>query len=118
MLTNPDLTSLSDATDHLDPYGGCFVAGTLIEALQDLETRYSELSANAGFQKELDLDLAHYVGRPWLLYYAERLTKLAHVLIVGSVLIQQIAKHLGDSDKINSPISGILSEMRQAIDAH
>ena len=36
---------------------------------------YSTLSKDPAFQKEFDEDLAHYVGRPSPLYFAEQLTK-------------------------------------------
>jgi tryptophan synthase beta chain len=41
-----------------------------------LQAAYSRLSADAEFVAEIDRDLAHYVGRPSPLYFAERLTKL------------------------------------------
>ena len=56
------------------PYGGRYVAETLIHALDQLEAIYSELKDDPEFQRELDYDLQHYVGRPSPLYLAERLT--------------------------------------------
>jgi tryptophan synthase beta chain len=44
-------------------------------ALQELEALYAKLSADPAFQAEFDRDLAHYVGRPSPLYFAERLTR-------------------------------------------
>ena len=49
---------------------------------------------------------------------AAAVAQVADGVIVGSVLIKQIAKHLDDPDKINTAISGILSEMRLAMDAN
>ncbi|WP_293268139.1 tryptophan synthase subunit beta [Neptunomonas sp.] len=66
---------LPDEKGHFGPYGGRFVSETLMGALQDLERVYEKLSADADFQKEFDYDLAHYVGRPSPLYFAERLTQ-------------------------------------------
>ncbi|MGY8869127.1 MAG: tryptophan synthase subunit beta [Pseudomonadales bacterium] len=66
---------LPDERGHFGPYGGRFVSETLMGALKDLEQVYERLSADADFQKEFDYDLAHYVGRPSPLYFAERLTK-------------------------------------------
>ncbi|WP_036552497.1 tryptophan synthase subunit beta [Neptunomonas japonica] len=66
---------LPDERGHFGPYGGRFVSETLMGALKDLEKVYERLSADADFQKEFDHDLAHYVGRPSPLYFAERLTK-------------------------------------------
>ena len=61
-----------DAEGRFGPYGGKFVAETLMSALADLESMYRRLSADAAFQREFDEDLAHYVGRPSPLYEARR----------------------------------------------
>ena len=55
------------------PYGGRFVAETLVHALDQLTTLYEALKEDAAFRRELDADLAHYVGRPTPLYHAARL---------------------------------------------
>jgi tryptophan synthase beta chain len=70
-----DISSLPDEKGHFGPYGGRFVAETLMDALQDLENLYEKLSADPAFQAEFDEDLAHYVGRPSPLYFAKRLTE-------------------------------------------
>ena len=44
--------------------------------LQELEAEYAASKVDPSFQKEFDDDLAHYVGRPSPLYFAQRLTKL------------------------------------------
>jgi tryptophan synthase beta chain len=64
--------SVPDEQGHFGVYGGKFVAETLMSALAELEAVYRELSADAGFQRELDADLKHYVGRPSPLYEARR----------------------------------------------
>src|SRR6476646_9448805 len=55
-------------------YGGRFVAETLMPLILELEVAYNEAKADPAFQKEMDGYLAHYVGRPSALYFAERLT--------------------------------------------
>ena len=55
--------------------GGRFVAETLMPLILDLEKAYAEAKADPAFQKEMDGYLAHYVGRPSPLYFAERLTR-------------------------------------------
>ncbi|MGD9538245.1 MAG: tryptophan synthase subunit beta [Alphaproteobacteria bacterium] len=55
-------------------YGGRFVAETLMPLILDLEAAYAKAKADRSFQAELDYWLAHYVGRPSPLYFAERLT--------------------------------------------
>ncbi len=67
--------NLPDARGHFGPYGGRFVAETLMEPLRQLEEAYAHLKNDAAFRAELDKDLALYVGRPSPLYPAERLTK-------------------------------------------
>src|ERR1700728_2587690 len=55
-------------------YGGGYVAGTLVAALDELEHAYEEAKADAAFQAELADLLKDYAGRPTPLYFAERLT--------------------------------------------
>jgi tryptophan synthase beta chain len=64
-----------DARGHFGPYGGRFVAETLMEPLRRLEEAYAQLKNDPAFTAELDKDLQHYVGRPSPLYHAERLSK-------------------------------------------
>ncbi|HEY5719544.1 MAG TPA: tryptophan synthase subunit beta, partial [Gammaproteobacteria bacterium] len=63
---------LPDAAGHFGPYGGCFVAETLMGPLTELREAYARYAADPAFQAELDADLADYVGRPSPLYLAER----------------------------------------------
>jgi tryptophan synthase beta chain len=64
-----------DERGHFGPYGGRFVAETLMEPLRQLEQAYARLKRDPAFLAELDRDLKLYVGRPSPLYPAERLTK-------------------------------------------
>ncbi|MEO0437207.1 MAG: tryptophan synthase subunit beta [Pseudomonadota bacterium] len=64
--------NVPDTDGRFGPYGGKFVAETLMAALADLEKMYRHLSEDAEFQREFDEDLAHYVGRPSPLYEARR----------------------------------------------
>ena len=65
---------LPDEHGHFGQFGGRFVSETLMGALEELEEVYKKLSNDPDFQAEFDKDLAHYVGRPSPLYFAERLT--------------------------------------------
>lgn len=65
---------LPDEHGHFGQFGGRFVSETLMGALEELEDVYKKLSNDPDFQAEFDKDLAHYVGRPSPLYFAERLT--------------------------------------------
>ncbi|MEK6770899.1 MAG: tryptophan synthase subunit beta [Pseudomonadota bacterium] len=68
--------NLPDARGHFGPYGGLFVAETLMQPLEDLLRAYESLRADAAFQEEFAEDLRLYVGRPSPLYPAKRLTQL------------------------------------------
>ncbi len=67
-----ELSALPDAEGHFGPYGGRFVAETLMGPLEELRHAYEKYCVDAGFQRELDEDLAHFVGRPSPLYHAAR----------------------------------------------
>jgi tryptophan synthase beta chain len=68
---------LPDARGHFGPYGGTFVAETLIAALDELRLNYLRLKDDPKFKEELAYELAHYVGRPSPIYFARRMTELA-----------------------------------------
>jgi len=64
-----------DTHGHFGPYGGQFVAETLMEPLRQLAAAYERLKGDADFMREIDEDLRDYVGRPSPLYHARRLTQ-------------------------------------------
>jgi len=64
--------NLPDANGHFGSYGGRFVAETLMGPLEELHVAYQRFRTDPEFVKELDLDLATYVGRPSPIYFAER----------------------------------------------
>lgn len=66
---------MPDERGHFGPYGGTFVAETLIEALEELRVMYERYRNDPEFLAEFAYDLKHFVGRPSPVYYAERLTK-------------------------------------------
>ncbi|OPZ25490.1 MAG: Tryptophan synthase beta chain [Lentisphaerae bacterium ADurb.BinA184] len=59
---------------HFGPYGGQYVAETLMPALQELEAAFEQAWADPAFRAEFGRYLHDYVGRPSPLYFAERLT--------------------------------------------
>jgi tryptophan synthase beta chain len=67
---------LPDALGHFGPYGGIFVAETLIPALEELKLAYAEAQRDPLFQAEFEYDLKHYVGRPSPLYHAKRWSEM------------------------------------------
>ena len=69
------LGQLPDARGHFGPYGGCFVAETLMGPIRELKEAYQRYARDPEFLAEFHQDLKHYVGRPSPLYLAERWTK-------------------------------------------
>ncbi|HTD89357.1 MAG TPA: tryptophan synthase subunit beta [Burkholderiales bacterium] len=63
---------LPDSLGHFGPYGGVFVAETLIDALDELRAAYAKYQHDSEFKKEFAYELKHYVGRPSPVYYAKR----------------------------------------------
>jgi tryptophan synthase beta chain len=64
-----------DERGHFGIYGGRFVAETLMPNILELEAAYNAAKADPAYQQEMDHHLAHFVGRPSPLYFAERLTE-------------------------------------------
>ena len=98
-----------DAGGHFGPYGGRYVAETLIRPLDELQRTYRELRADPDFQRELDADLAHYVGRPSPLYHARRLS--AEVGGAQLWLKREDLNHTG-AHKINNTVGQALLARR------
>ncbi len=69
--------NLPDVQGRFGPYGGRYVPETLMAALAQLDDEYAKARGDTAFQRELEHYLKTYVGRPSLLYFAERLTKEA-----------------------------------------
>ena len=63
---------LPDAGGHFGPYGGIFVAETLMPALTELREAYEVAQADPAFRAEFEYELKHYVGRPSPIYHARR----------------------------------------------
>mgnify|MGYP001354375087 CR=1 FL=1 len=64
-----------DARGHFGPYGGTFVAETLVHALDELKAVYERYQHDAEFQTEFRSELKHFVGRPSPVYHAARLSR-------------------------------------------
>ena len=63
---------LPDSQGHFGPYGGIFVAETLIQALDELRIAYEKCRSDPEFIAEFRYDLKHYVGRPSPVYHCKR----------------------------------------------
>ena len=67
-----DFSAYPDPQGHFGPYGGVFVAETLMTPLEELRAAYERHLQDPAFIAEFERDLAEYVGRPSPLYHAER----------------------------------------------
>ena len=94
-----------DAKGHFGPYGGIFVAETLMHALDELNRTYQRSIKDPDFLASFDRDLKHYVGRPSPLYLAERLTK--HCGGAKIFLKREDLNHTG-AHKINNTVGQAL----------
>jgi tryptophan synthase beta chain len=64
-----------DARGHFGPYGGSFVAETLVHALDELQAAYQHYRNDEAFVAEFRNELEHFVGRPSPVYHAARLSR-------------------------------------------
>ncbi len=64
--------NLPDVRGHFGPYGGSFVAETLMPALTELVAAYEEVKKDPAFRAEFEYELKHYVGRPSPIFHAKR----------------------------------------------
>ncbi len=105
----PNTYAWPDAKGRFGPYGGQFVAETLMPLIHELDQAYAEAKADPGFQAELDGYLTHYVGRESPLYFAERLTE--HFGGANVWLKREDLNHTG-AHKINNCMGQILLARR------
>ncbi|MFZ4503688.1 MAG: tryptophan synthase subunit beta [Methylovulum sp.] len=108
-MTMTEKYTMPDNRGHFGPYGGMFVAETLIPALQELNDAYQHYLEDPDFIAELDADLQYYVGRPSPLYHAERWSKA-----LGGAQIylkREDLNHTG-SHKINNTVGQALLAKR------
>jgi len=104
-----DYTAYPDAQGHFGPYGGRFVAETLIAPLTELAEAYEASKRDPAFVVELERDLKHYVGRPSPIYHAERLSqKIGGAQIL---LKREDLNHTG-AHKINNTVGQALLAKR------
>lgn len=105
----PNHYAMPDAEGRFGPYGGRFVAETLMPLVHELNAAYEAAKADPTFQAELDGFLTDYVGRPSPLYLAERLT--AHCRAADIWFKRDELNHTG-AHKINNCMGQILLAMR------
>ena len=99
----------ADAPGRFGRFGGRYVPETLMAALDQLEREYEAARRDAAFQRELDLLLKDFVGRPTPLYRARRLEAEARGPAV--YLKREDLNHTG-AHKINNTLGQALLARR------
>ena len=94
-----------DRKGHFGPYGGRYVAETLMPALIELEAAFRRFVPDPAFQKEFKELLKNYTGRPTPLFYAERLSR--HLNGAKIYLKREDLTHTG-AHKINNTLGQTL----------
>ena len=98
-------TNNTNSKGRFGRYGGQYVPETLMNAVNELEEAYNYYKDDPEFNKELTDLLNNYVGRPSLLYYAEKMTKdLGGAKVY---LKREDLNHTG-SHKLNNAIGQVL----------
>jgi tryptophan synthase beta chain len=100
---------MPDAKGHFGPYGGVFVAETLIHALDELKAAYARYQNDPEFIAEFEYELKHYVGRPSPIYHARRWSQ--HFGGAQVYLKREDLNHTG-AHKINNVIGQALLARR------
>lgn len=101
--------ALPDEHGHFGPYGGRFVADTLMNALQELQDAYQLYRQDPTFLAELSTELHDYVGRETPLYHAARLSALGAGAQI--YLKREDLNHTG-AHKINNAVGQALLAKR------
>ncbi len=99
---------LPDRRGYYGQFGGKFIPETLMPALNELETAYTDACADTGFQKQFHQLCWEYIGRPTPLYQAQRLSAKAGG---GTILLKrEDLAHTG-AHKINNALGqGLLAK--------
>jgi tryptophan synthase beta chain len=103
------LPKVPDRRGHFGPYGGRYVAETLMPALAELESAYARARRDAAFRKDFHFYLREYAGRETPLYFAERLTERLRGAKI--YLKREDLCHTG-AHKINNTVGQILLARR------
>jgi tryptophan synthase beta chain len=96
---------MPDTAGHFGPFGGRYVAETLMPAILELEEAYRRIAPDPEFQKELARLLRDFAGRPTPLFFAERLT--THIGGAAIYLKREDLAHTG-AHKINNTVGQAL----------
>jgi tryptophan synthase beta chain len=101
--------ALPDARGHFGPFGGRYVAETLMPLILDVEKAWEAAKADPAYWTQFDELMRDYVGRPSPLYFAEPTTRK---LGGAKVYFKRDELNHTGSHKINNTIGQILLAMR------
>ena len=93
-----------DHKGYYGEFGGAYIPEMMYPNIEELRSKYIEISSETSFRKEFDKLLKDYVGRPTPLYFASRLSKKYNTKIY---LKREDLCHTG-AHKINNTIGQIL----------
>jgi tryptophan synthase beta chain len=108
MATMKSITE-PDSRGHWGPYGGQFVPETLMSPLEELTSAYEAARRDEEFQREFQMLLKDFSGRPTPLFFARRLTEFAGGARI--YLKREDLSHTG-SHKINNALGQVLLALR------
>lgn len=97
-----------DEQGYYGNFGGAYIPEMLHRNVEELRTKYLDIINETSFQKEYNLLLQDYVGRPTPLYFAERLSKQYGAQIF---LKREDLCHTG-AHKVNNTVGQILLALR------
>lgn len=100
--------SAPDKHGYYGQFGGAFIPEMLYRNVEELRSKYLELIADINFQRELNLLLHDFAGRPTPLYFAERLSNQYNANLY---LKREDLCHTG-AHKINNTIGQLLLAQR------
>ena len=103
------LSPMPDSKGHFGPFGGRYVAETLMPAILELEKNYLKYKKDEEFINELNYYLKEFAGRETPLYYAQRLTERLRGAKI--YLKREDLNHTG-AHKINNTLGQVLLARR------
>src|SRR5690606_31916439 len=98
-----------DENGHFGPYGGRYVAETLMPLILEVGKAYEAVKQDPDFWEEIRLLQRDYVGRPSPLYFAPRITE---ALGGAKVYFKRDELNHTGAHKINNCIGQALLAMR------
>jgi tryptophan synthase beta chain len=101
----PSPAGFPNDAGHFGPYGGRYIAETLMPAVLELEEAYGRISPEPEFQQQLSTLLKDYAGRPTPLFRAARLSR--HLGGASVYLKREDLTHTG-AHKINNTLGQAL----------